>query len=111
MRRKRRKQKMSAIIIPIEAVESPEYATLTQPEQLFLIDLYIIMNDVERFTIDCSQPEKYRQSRGAHLPRKIKSLIDVGLLIVDGRQKSGIDHYVRVFRFRYSAASELQAAA
>lgn len=102
---------MSAILIPIAAVESPEYAALTQPEQLFLIDLYIVMNDVERFTIDWDQPEKYRQSRGAHLPRKIKRLIDAGLLIVDGRQKSGIDHYVRVFRFRYSAIGDLQEAA
>lgn len=102
---------MSHITIPAAVFESPEYWRLTIAERMFLLDLYIVMDDVERFTIDMARPEDYRQSPGATLARKIVKLLKCGFLVLDGRRDIGGGHYVRIFRFKHSPLGELQQAA
>lgn len=92
---------MNCITIPTAVLESPEYANLTLGDRMFLIDLYVVFNDVERFTIDISTPEEYRQSKGVWLPPRIRRLLQSGFIVEDGRHKKGRDHYLRIFRFRH----------
>lgn len=98
------------VALPLPLLDSPEYRALKWGTQRFLIDLYIVFNDVERFTIDTPHPEQYRQSEGCWLPRRITELLNAGLLLQDGTMRKGPCHAQRVFRFKYSI-NQLQEAA
>jgi hypothetical protein len=101
---------MDLIAIPAEALNSPEYEKLTLADKYFLIELYRINGDCQRFTIDSDRPAVYRQPPSVNLCRKINKLIDSGLIKAIDLQKNGTNHYQRVFAFRYSPLGELQAA-
>jgi hypothetical protein len=102
---------METVPIPLAALDSPEYVRLTPAQKAFLIELYRVHGDVERFTVDLRNPAVYRQSFGAYLSNKITPLVKHGLLVEDGEQQVTICNWRRVFRFRYSALGELQEAA
>ena len=92
---------MNFVSIPLAVLEAPEYLALTVADRQFLLDLYVVFHDTERFTIDMSKPADYRQPTGASLARKISRLMDAALLQVVGSRKTGPSHYQRVFAFQH----------
>lgn len=93
---------MTYIPIPLDVLDAPGYAALTHAEQRFLLDLYVLFHDCERFTIDMYKPQQYRQSKGVFLGRKVRALINAGLLQIVG-MIGRPDHRRRVFAFTYPA--------
>lgn len=93
---------MNYVPIPLAALESPGFLGMTLADQKFLIDLYVVFADCERFTIDMNSQEQYRQPSGATLQRKIRALLAAGLIQVVG-SIGRADHKRRVFAFTYPA--------
>lgn len=109
---------MAYVSIPLSALESPEYLSLYWAHREFLIALYVEHNDAERFSIACNQPQTYRMKPGVNLQRRIRALMDSGLIVLDGMQAvrgrnatGGYCFHRRVFRFKYPAFQLEQAAA
>lgn len=100
---------MDFAALPLAAFDSPEFKDLPWGAQRFLLDLYIVFYDVERFTIDANRPEDYRQSPGVAVCRRIAELLKSGLLICDEQRNKG-GHRQRIFRFRYPTGRVKQAA-
>lgn len=94
---------MDTIIIPVALIDSPEFNAIQWGDQKFLWSLYAVFNEAERFTIELTAPEAYRQSKGVTMQNRISRLIKSGLLQVVDRQKSGKYHFRRVFSFKYKA--------
>ena len=101
---------MDFAALPLAAFDSPEFKVLPWGAQRFLLDLYIVFHDVERFTIDWNRPEDYRQSPGVALCRRINELLASGLLICEATRKKGMCHKERIFRFKYQTGQVKQAA-
>lgn len=101
---------MDFAALPLAAFDSPEFHALPWGAQRFLLDLYIVFYDVERFTIDASRPEDYRQSPGVAMCRRINELLRSGLLICEAQRKKGICHKERIFRFKHPTGQVKQAA-
>lgn len=97
---------MTSVSIPLAVLDAPEFNGLQWGDQKFLIALYIVNSDVERFTIDLSRPEMYRQSAGSWLVNRIHRLMKAGLLIKTGQQRTSKYGHVRVFAFKHSAYPE-----
>ena len=101
---------MTYISIPLEVLESPAYLALTEANQKFLIDLYVIFADCERFTIDMRKQAEYRQPEKANLAVKINTLLDAGFLKVVDRIGPHPMNSRRVFSFAHPAREALEAA-
>lgn len=97
---------MTSVSIPLAVLDAPEFNGLQWGDQKFLIALYIVNSDVERFTIDISKPEMYRQSAGVWLVNRIHRLIKAGLLVIAGRQRTSKYGHTRVFSFKHSASMQ-----
>lgn len=100
---------MSYVTLPLAALDSDAYAGLTSGDQKFLIDLYVIFSDCERFTVDIYKQTMYRQPAGANLERKLRRLIDAGLLEIVGTSGHG-GQMRRVFSFTYPVHELAEAA-
>ena len=101
---------MAYISIPLEVLESPAYLALTEANQKFLIDLYVIFGDCSRFTIDMRKQADYRQPEKANLAVKIRTLLDAGFLKVAERIGPHPLNSRRIFSFVYPAREALEAA-
>jgi hypothetical protein len=101
---------MDCIAIPIAALDSQGYQDLTLADKYFLIELYRLFFDTERFTIDAERPQDYRQPRGTRLVRKTNVLLDAGLIKAVDLHKNGSNHYQRIFVFTYPAMEVERAA-
>ncbi len=102
---------MDYLPIPFDVLDSESYQSLTPGDKYFLIELYALYFDCERFTINADRPQDYRQPPKANLCRKIGRLVDCGLLRAVDLAKNGNNHYQRVFAFTYSALGALDRAA
>ena len=85
-------------MLSLEIATSEKFNALHWSHQKFLFDLHVVFHDCERFTIDLSAPQQYRQMRGASIARKIKVLVEEGFLEIVGTQKAKFSPR-RVFRF------------
>lgn len=102
---------MDFIAIPADALNSKEYESLTLSDKNFLVELYRLYGDCERFLIDTDKPEQYRQPKGSRLVRKVNKLLSSGLLRAVDLHKNGNNHYQRIFVFRYPAIEAFESAA
>lgn len=102
---------MDIIAIPAEVMNSKEYEQLTLADKYFLIELYRIFGDCERFTIDAEKPLEYRQPPKVNLCKKIGKLLASGLLKAIDLQKNGNNHYQRVYAFKYQVVEIFEQAA
>lgn len=91
---------MSHLALPLEMFDMPTYRRLRNATQRFLIDLYVVFFDCERFTIDITTPQLYRQTPGAMISTRINELVDAGILIAE-REKLPGKHARRVYQFAY----------
>jgi hypothetical protein len=107
---------MDSIVIPLAALDSPKYKSLSWGDQRVLIDLYIMFWDCDCFTVDLFRPQDYRQSPGVGMGKRIQALLASGLLVMVGKQiidpnkPIGERNYRRVFAFKYPAVKPQEAA-
>lgn len=95
---------MDIIALPAQLLDDPAFNALQWGDQKFMIALYALFADTERFTIDINHPEHYRQSPGVWLVGRIHRLVKAGMLQITGQQKSSKFGHVRVFSFKYSVS-------
>jgi hypothetical protein len=89
---------MNSIPIPCVVFDSPMFHALSSADQIFLMFLYAMFYDTERFTIDMNDPKRYHLPHDkASISRRITHLIKAGFLVVVGYQKISICNKVRVF--------------
>lgn len=94
---------MDAIALPQELFEDLKFQCLSSGNRMFLIDLYVKLNDVERFTIDLACPVDYGQPYESTLCRRIVALRNAGLIKVVGRRRKSTGHTMRIYSFAYAA--------
>lgn len=94
---------MGIIALPDQLFSDPEYKNLRNGHRLFLLDLYVMFNDCERFTIDMSRPTDYKQPYSPTLCRRINALLKSGLLEIAGKQQTGPGRYLRIFSFKHAS--------
>lgn len=98
---------IKTIPLPADLLNAPAYQSLTPSDKIFVIELYAMFHDTERFTIEMDKPANYRQP-GTILNRKVARLLDIGLLKIVG-STGRADHARRVFTFAYPAMEEVPA--
>lgn len=99
---------MENVLIPRAVLNSREFARLQPKVKVFLIQLYAMYSDVERFTIDLRDPKKYGLTPGVYITNRVTPLTQCGLLMLEPDRD---EENRRVFRFRYSQIGELRRAA
>jgi len=94
---------MDAIALPPELFEDLNFQCLSSGNRMFLIDLYVKLNDVERFTIDLTRPVDYGQPYESTLCRRVVALRKAGLIKVVGRRRKKTGHSMRIYSFAHAA--------
>lgn len=99
---------IEVIPLPADLLSAPAYRALTDADKTFIIELYALFHDAERFTIDMERPLDYRQLPGAKLSIKVSRLLRAGLILIVG--KAGLpSHERRVFALTYRTMEEVAA--
>lgn len=94
---------IDVVIIPSALFADGVFNDLPTSDKMFLVDLYVRYGDCDIFTIDLSNPSCYGQTFTNVMCRRVKKLVDSGLLVVAGKVQNTTLRLVRLFEFKYFA--------
>ncbi len=91
---------MDYVKIPAPLFEDKTFKNMPWGQQKFLLLLYACFSDVERFTIDVKKPRQYMLDSDMYLTSRVRKLLELGFIVIDGYQPTERGKRRRVFKFK-----------